>query len=84
MNDRVYGETDLYNALSNSDLQVEGIDIVAGHATIALSGEVVLGGVCDLPRFRAQWEDTALQYHTIDTVSISINGRPLDEILSQR
>lgn len=84
MNDRVYGETDLYNALSNSDLQVEGIDIVAGHATIALSGEVVLGGVCDLPRFRAQLEDTALQYHTIDTVSISINGRPLDEILSQR
>ncbi len=81
---RIYGQTGLYNALHNSDLDVDGIDIVDGHATIALTGEVVMGGVCDMPRFRAQLEETALQYHTIDSVSITINDRPLDEILSQR
>ncbi|MGC9523415.1 MAG: GerMN domain-containing protein [Anaerolineae bacterium] len=76
------GYLDLYNALRQSDLTVDGINIVAGEATIALSGELILGGVCVNPRVEAQLERTALQYSTVDQVSITLNGEPLEDVLS--
>lgn len=77
-----YGDTDYYNAFYQSDLSVQGIDINNGVATIALTGDLMVGGTCDVPRIEAQLEATALQYSTIDAVNIQINGRPLDEALS--
>ncbi len=76
------GYPELYNVFQQSDLTVDGINIVAGEATIALSGELVLGGVCDNPRVEAQLERTALQYSTVDQVSITLNGEPLEDVLS--
>ncbi|MFP4394775.1 MAG: GerMN domain-containing protein, partial [Anaerolineales bacterium] len=81
---REYGQSGLYNALYQSDLTVEGIDIEDREAIIELSGELVVGGVCDSPRVQAQLQQTALQYSTVDEVSIFINGEPLDEVLSQQ
>jgi LysM repeat protein len=81
VNTRTYGESGLYNALYRSDLSVEGIDINDGLATINLSGELIAGGVCDVPRIESQLRQTALQYSTIDEVEIFINGEPLDDIL---
>jgi hypothetical protein len=77
-----YGQSGLYNALHQSNLSVQGIDIDNGHATIALNGDLQMGGTCDTPRVEAQLTQTALQYSTIDTVSITINGQPLEDILS--
>jgi hypothetical protein len=79
---REYGQSGLYNALYRSDLTVEGIDIENREAIIALSGEVVVGGTCDIPRVKAQLRQTALQYDTIDSVSIFVDDQPLDEVLS--
>jgi len=81
---REYGQSGLYNALHRSDLSVEAINIVDGEASIALSGTLTLGGVCDNPRVKAQLSETALQYATVDRVSITVNGTPLDDLLEQR
>ncbi len=78
---REYGESGLYNALHQSDLTLESVRIEDGEAVIRLSGTLVLGGVCDEPRVRAQLRRTALQYKTVDRVSIFIDGTPLDELL---
>ncbi len=78
-----YGQSGLYNALYRSDLTVESVEIVEGRAEIRLSGTLSVGGVCDAPRIRAQLEKTALQFATVDEVSIFVNGTPLDEVLDQ-
>ncbi len=82
--DREVADTGLYNALYQSDLTLERVRIVDGEAIIELSGALVLGGVCDEPRVEAQLAYTALQYRTVDRVSIFINGTPLEELLGER
>ena len=77
-----YGQSGLYHSLHDSDLTVDGINIVNEQATIALSGELTLGGTCDTPRVEAQLGETALQYSTIESVQITLNGNPLNELLS--
>jgi hypothetical protein len=42
-----------------------------------------LGGVCDSPRVQAQLEEIALQFSTVNSVAVFINGEPLDQVLSQ-
>jgi spore germination protein GerM len=39
--------------------------------------------VCDEPRVRAQLRETALQYATVDRVSILVDGTPLEELLNE-
>ncbi|MCL4295358.1 MAG: GerMN domain-containing protein [Anaerolineae bacterium] len=76
------GQSGLYNALYQSDLKIDDIGLANGRATIYLSGRYTLGGVCDLPRFEAQLEATALQFSTVDQVAIFLNGQALEEALS--
>jgi hypothetical protein len=78
------GESDLYNSLYQSNLNIDNLSIQNGLATIWLSGTVQLGGVCDTPRFQAQLEQTALQFSTIKQVDIFINNKPLSEVLSSK
>jgi LysM repeat protein len=82
LDSQFYGESGLYNALYQSDLTVTGVNIVNREAIIHLSGQLLLNGACDAPRVQAQLEQTALQYATIDRVRITINGQPLEEVLS--
>ncbi|MEZ4711778.1 MAG: LysM peptidoglycan-binding domain-containing protein [Caldilineaceae bacterium] len=77
IDERFYGQSGLYNALYQSDLSVDSIDITDGVASLYLSGALRVGGVCDEPRVRAQLEETALQYSTVDEVRIFFNGEPL-------
>jgi len=81
---REYGQSGLYNALYQSDLALEDVTIENREAVIRLSGSLTLGGVCDEPRVRAQLRETALQYATVDQVSIFVNGTSLDQLLDQR
>jgi hypothetical protein len=82
--DREVGPERLYNALYQSNLQVERLELEGGKATIRLSGELRLGGVCDNPRVEAQIVQTARQFATVQTVEVFVNGRPLSEVLSGR
>ena len=82
--DMTYGQSGLYNSLYLSDLQIESLDIVDRQATIALSGTLIYGGECDIPRIEAQLTALALQFSTIDSVIILINDTPLSELLDLR
>jgi LysM repeat protein len=79
-----YGESGLYNALYQSSLSINSVNIVDGEARIALEGQVVLGGTCDAPRVQAQLEQTARQFSTVKSVAITVNGQPLAEVLSSK
>jgi hypothetical protein len=79
-----YGESGLYNALYQSDLHIESIDIVDRQAILRLTGTLVSGGECDIPRIEAQLSAIALQFSTIDTVTIYINGTLLQDVLDLR
>lgn len=84
MKQELYGESGLYNALYQSDLQVRSVVINQGTAVIHLTGDLVLGGVCDSPRVQAQLEQTALQFSTVSAVDVFLNEIPLEDALSQR
>ena len=79
-----YGESGYYNALYQSDLQVEKVTIEQRKATIHLTGTIMLGGTCDAPRVEAQIEQTALQFSTVSDVAVFVNDVPLEDVLSTR
>jgi len=83
LTDKDYGESGLYNVLYQSKLKIDSISIVSAKATINLSGSLVLSGVCDNPRVQAQIEQVALQFSTVKTVAIFLNGKALQQALSQ-
>jgi hypothetical protein len=80
--DQYYGQSGLYNALYQSDLQVESLSINGSKASVYLTGTVLMGGECDSPRVQAQLEQTVLQFQNVTEVAIFINGKPLVDILS--
>lgn len=66
-------------AETNETLAFERAAVQQGTASIYLSGELSgLGGVCDDPRARIQIEETALQFSTVDSVAIYLNGQRTD------
>jgi hypothetical protein len=82
--EQFYGQSGLYNALYQSNLILVSTTIVNREAIIYLTGELILGGICDDPRLRAQLEYTALQYDTVDSVTIFLNGQPLPTQINGR
>ena len=84
LDDQFYGQSGLYNALYQSDLQVEQVTVENGRATIRLTGQLRLGGTCDSPRVDAQIKQTALQFSSVNQVAVFLNGRPLHDVLSQQ
>lgn len=85
LHDRFYGQSGLYNSLYQSNLQIQNVTIDAnGHAHVSLTGTYTLGGECDNPRFQEQLQAVALQFPSVKAVTVTINGKTLDEIVSQR
>jgi hypothetical protein len=80
--DQYYGQSGLYNALYQSDLQVDSISIDGGKASVYLTGTLIMGGECDSPRVQAQLEQTVLQFPTVTEAAIFINDKPLADVLS--
>ncbi len=77
-----YGESGLSNALYQSDLQVASVTLEYGLATVHLTGQLLLGGVCDNARVQAQLEYTVLQFPNVEGVLIYVNDTPLTTVLS--
>ncbi len=84
LHDRNYGTSGLYNALYQSKLSLGSVAITNGRASIQLNGNLLLGGVCDNPRVAAQLQETALQFSTVKQVAVTINGVPLEKVLSEK
>ena len=82
--EQYYGESDLYNALYQSDLQLKSVTIDQGKAIIHFTGMLMLAGECDNPRVEAQIEQTALQFSTVSSVEVFIDDIPLEDVLSQK
>jgi hypothetical protein len=81
--DQYYGQSGLYNALYQSDLQLESVSIdSSGKASVYLIGSLKMGGECDTPRVQAQLEQTVRQFPTVIKVDIFINGKPIADFLS--
>jgi hypothetical protein len=83
LHDQYYGDSGLYNSLYQSNLTVDSVMIdSSGAATVNLSGELMLGGVCDVPRVEAQLERTATQFSNVPSVTFYLNGQLLKDALS--
>lgn len=82
---QLVGPASLYNSLYQSRLQVDQITTPKdGPARIDLSGEVLMGGVCDQPRFAAQIEGTIAANADFKDFEVYINDRPIDYYLSNK
>jgi hypothetical protein len=78
------GQSGLYTALWQSDLSIESARVDSGVATVYLTGQVQLGGVCDTPRFKAQIEETILAQSGVTGARVFLNGVPIDQALSSQ
>ncbi|MHC6591649.1 hypothetical protein [Arthrobacter sp. C152] len=79
---RDVGLSGLINALYQSSLTYLGGELDGSTITIWLSGQFMLGGVCDIPRAKAQLEYTAMAASGATSAQVFINNRPIDEVLS--
>ncbi len=77
-----YGTSRLYNALFQSDLRVTGISAHDGVFTVDLAGKLVLTGVCEDARIKAQIMETIMQFPTVKQVNVFVNGVALESLLS--
>jgi DNA-binding CsgD family transcriptional regulator len=67
----------LINALADSQLRVDDVTLVAGKATISLSGQLNLAGVGAEAYAKAQFQATARQFPTVKQAAVLVNGCPL-------
>lgn len=79
---RTVGMSGLVNVLYQSRLAYVGGELNGSTITVYLSGQFMLGGVCDIPRAKAQLEYTAMAAAGATSARVFVNGRPLDEVLS--
>jgi hypothetical protein len=79
--EQYYGQSGLYNALYQSQLSIADVAVIDGEARIFLAGTLMLGRVCDTPRVEEQLKAIALQFNTVNRVSVYVNGEPLADAL---
>jgi hypothetical protein len=71
----------LENFWKGRNLNLTSVSINNRTATIHLSGEVFVAGVCDIPRIESQIEETAKQFPTVKRVKVFLGGRTLREAI---
>ncbi|WP_285244720.1 hypothetical protein [Pseudarthrobacter sp. fls2-241-R2A-127] len=79
---RDVGMSGLINVLYQSSLTYVAGELDGSTITIWLTGQFMLGGVCDIPRAKAQLEYTAMAASGATSAQVFVNGRPIDEVLS--
>jgi len=73
----VDGSPNLENFWKGRNLKVRSAFIVNRTATIRLSGELSVAGVCDEPRIESQIDATARQFPTVKRVNVFIGNQTL-------
>ena len=76
------GQSGLYNALYQSDLEYISGSYDGRTITVWLSGTFMLAGTCDIPRAKAQLEHSAMTAAGAEHAEVYVNGVPLDDVLS--
>lgn len=74
VNTRNYGMSGLTSALYQNNFTINSVTITGTHALIDLSGTMAQDGACDSPRIQEQMKRTILQFPTITTYDIKLNG----------
>lgn len=83
--DQNYGESGLYNALYQSELNVDTVSVSDEEIRVELSGTLLSGGTCDDPRIQAQIQETILDNAGMPAntpLVITLNGTSLDSLLN--
>ncbi|HEV7681398.1 MAG TPA: GerMN domain-containing protein [Pyrinomonadaceae bacterium] len=75
------GSPNLENFWKGKNLKVRSVSLVNGTATIQLSGEVFVAGVCDEPRIQSQIEATARQFPTVKNVRVFLGKQTLADAI---
>ncbi len=75
------GQSGLNNALWQSRLEVQSVTRGPGSITAHLTGTLKMGGECDIPRVQQQLLLTARDAAG-GPVAVTINGKPLNAVLS--
>lgn len=71
----------LQNFWKGRNLKVRSASIRNYTATIHISGEVYVAGICDLPRIESQIEATARQFPNVKKVKVFIGKRTLADAI---
>jgi len=82
LDETYFGESGLYNALHQSNLEIQSYETFEGKTKVYLEGELMLGGVCDTPRVEEQILATIQQDDQIEELEVYVNGVLLQEVLS--
>lgn len=84
INETRYGGSGLYNSLANSDLAVKSVTIENGTTYVALTGKLLLAGVCDYPRVAAQINTTIAKATAASPqdIQVTLNAKPIAEVLN--
>jgi hypothetical protein len=70
---------------TRTQLHFDHVAIQNGVASVYLTGQVgPLGGVCDDPRLKTQLTETALQFPTVQSVQMYLNGAKTDFTFSEK
>jgi sporulation and spore germination protein len=71
----------LQNFWKGRNLRVRSVSISKSTATIHISGEVFVAGICDEPRIKSQIEETAKQFPNVKRVKVFIGKRRLEDAI---
>jgi len=71
----------LENFWKGRNLKVTSVSVRNGIATIRISGEVFVAGICDEPRIQSQIEETARQFPNVKKVKVFIGKRMLADAI---
>ena len=71
----------LQNFWKGRNLKLRSVSIHRSTATIHISGEVFVAGICDQPRIESQIEATARQFANVKRVKVFIGKRTLADAI---
>jgi spore germination protein GerM len=74
-------DLELTNYWKGTDLKVQSAKISKGTATIRITGQLPVAGVCDEPRITEQINATAKQFPSVKRVKVFLNGTPLAQAI---
>lgn len=75
------GSPNLENFWKGDKLSLKSVSVRNGTATIHISGEIFVAGICDEPRIQSQIEETARQFSNVKRVNVFIGKETLAEAI---